>query len=470
MIRFGTGGWRAIIGDGFTKQNVQLITTAMAHKIKEEQLDHKTVVLGYDRRFLSGEAAAWAGEILAGEGIPCSIINRESPTPLIMFEVEKKQLAYGMAITASHNPAIYNGIKVFMEGGRDADEELTESLERYIAKIQPEDLRPIAYEQALAEGKIQLIDPINEYVDAILAAVDVEAIRRKRLHVVLDPMYGVSKTAMETILYAARCEVDTIHERRDTLFGGRMPAPTEKTLAGLVNYVEENHPDIGLATDGDADRLGVVDDRAEFLHPNKVLSLLYYYLLEYKGWRGPVVRNIATTHLLDKIAASFGQECYEVPVGFKHVSSKMLETGAIIGGESSGGLTVKGHIRGKDGIYAATLLVEMLAVTGKKISRLWKEIQQRYGTVEMLERSYCFSPQKKEQILQQLMLQRRLPEFPAPVARVSYHDGCKVYFENGGWVIARFSGTEPLLRIFCEMENFTAAADVIHRLEDFLQL
>ncbi len=470
MIRFGTGGWRAIIGDEFTKQNVQLVTTALARKIKDENLAHKTLVIGYDRRFLSEEAAAWAAEILAGESIPCSIINRESPTPLIMFAVEKNKLAYGMAITASHNPAIYNGIKIFMEGGRDADETLTNHLEEYIAAIKPEDLRPLPYEQALESGKVKLIDPINEYVDAILSAVDVEAIRQHRLYVVLDPMYGVSKTALETILYETRCEVETIHERRDTLFGGRMPAPTEKTLAGLLNYVEENHPDIGLATDGDADRLGVVDDKAEFLHPNKILCLLYYYLLQYKGWRGPVVRNIATTHLLDKIAADFSQQCYEVPVGFKHISSKMLETGAIIGGESSGGLTVKGHIQGKDGIYAATLLVEMLAVTKKKISQLWQEIQTQYGLFEMIERDYTFSQQKKEEILHLLMEEKRLPEFSIPVEKVTYHDGCKVYFKNGGWIIARFSGTEPLLRVFCEMESFTAAAQTAEQMEKFLSL
>lgn len=174
-------------------------------------------------------------------------------------------------------------------------------------------------------------------------------------------MYGVSKTALQTILLTTRCDVEVIHERRDTLFGGRLPAPNLKTLAGLTNYVEEHGCDIGIATDGDADRLGVIDDKAEFLHPNKILVLLYYYLMRYRGWRGAAVRNLATTHLLDRIAEDFGETCYEVPVGFKYVSAKMVETGAIIGGESSGGLTVRGHIQGKDGIYAAALLVEAIA-------------------------------------------------------------------------------------------------------------
>ncbi len=249
-----------------------------------------------------------------------------------------------------------------------------------------------------------------------------------------------------------------------------MPTPNSQTLASLTNFVEEHGSDIGIATDGDADRLGVIDDKSEFLHPNKILVLLYYYLLQYKGWRGPAVRNIATTHLLDKVAAAFGETCYEVPVGFKYISSKMVETNAIIGGESSGGLTVRGHIQGKDGIYAAALLVEMLAISGQKLSTLWEEIENKYGHFEMVERDYHFSQQKKDDIYKTILENKLLPEFPCAISQVSYMDGCKVYFENGGWIIARFSGTEPLLRIFCEMENTAEAAQVADILEKFLQL
>ena len=283
-------------------------------------------------------------------------------------------------------------------------------------------------------------------------------------------MYGVSKTALQTILITARCDVDVIHERRDALFGGRLPAPNEKTLAGLQNFVEEHHCDIGIATDGDADRLGIIDDCGEFVHPNKILVLLYYYLLKYKGWHGAAVRNIATTHLLDAIADDFGERCYEVPVGFKYISGKMAETGAVIGGESSGGLTVRGHIQGKDGIYAATLLVEMMATTGRRISELYQEITEKYGTFEMEERNYKFSSGEKERIMKILMQDKRLPEFEQEVERVSYADGCKVYFKDGGWVIGRFSGTEPLLRIFCEMSTLEEARAVTGRMEKFLEL
>lgn len=468
MIKFGTGGWRAIIGDEFCKSNVQLLCAAVARKLKNDGLAGQGFIIGYDRRFLSEEAVKWAGSMMAGEGVQCQIINRESPTPLIMYAVERSNVPYGMAITASHNPAIYNGIKLFMPGGRDADEVLTGEIEKYIHDLEGETLHPMDYEEALSTGMIELIDPMNEYLDSILGAVNTEAIRNRRLQVVLDPMYGVSKTAMLTLLYTLRCEVEIIHERRDTLFGGRMPAPNRETLATLMNFVAEHHSDIGIASDGDADRLGVVDDNGHFLHFNKVLVLLYYYLLHYKGWKGPVVRNIATTHLLDKVAADFGQVCYEVPVGFKHISSKMNETGAILGGESSGGLTVAGHIKGKDGIYSGTLLIEMLAVSGQKLSEIWQGIEQRYGKYEMAERDYHFSPAKRNDVYDRLMVKKELPQFPYAIEKVSYDDGCKVYFGDEGWIIARFSGTEPLLRIFCEMRDEKTASRIISIWEDAL--
>ena len=469
-IKFGTGGWRAVIGDGFTKANVQLLTAALARKMKEEGVAQRGFLIGYDRRFLSQEAAHWAAEVMAGAGVPCMVVEREAPTPLIMFAVKYYELSYGMAVTASHNPALYNGVKVFVKGGRDADELVTASLETHIAALEGEEIPAIPYEEGVRTGQIQIVDPMNSYIDSIIRSVNMDAIRSRGLKVVLDPMFGVSKTALSTILITARCDVDVIHERRDALFGGRLPAPNSKTLIGLQNFVLENGCDIGIATDGDADRLGVIDDKAEFLHPNKILVLLYYYLMRYRGWRGAAVRNLATTHLLDRIAEDFGETCYEVPVGFKYVSAKMVETGAIIGGESSGGLTVRGHIQGKDGIYAAALLVEAIAKTGRRLSALWDEITQKYGAAEMAEHDFHFSSAERTRIFKLLMEDKQLPEFPCEIAKVSYMDGCKVYFKNGGWVIARFSGTEPLLRVFCEMDTMENAEKIAKILTEFLSL
>ncbi len=469
MIKFGTGGWRAVIGDDFTKANIQLLAKGMCDKMKAEGVADK-IVIGYDRRFLAKEAMQWAAEVFAAEGIKALLVNKSSPTPLIMFYTMVNELPYGMMVTASHNPAIYNGIKVFTKGGRDADEKQTADIEAYIGKINPDDVKEMEYDEALAKGLIQEIYPLNEYLDNIIAAVDMKAIRDAGLRVALDPMYGVSDTSLKTILLTARCDIYTIHDRHDTLFGGKLPAPTATTLRGLQNCVLDKGCDIGLATDGDADRIGVIDDTGRFLHPNDILVLLYYYLVKFKGWHGPVVRNLATTHMLDKVAERFGEKCYEVPVGFKYISAKMTETDAIIGGESSGGLTVKGHISGKDGVYAAALLVEMIAVTGKKLSEIYKDIEAECGSIFMEERDYKFSHEKKAAMTKTLMEEKQIPELPFEIERVSYMDGCKIYFKNGGWVVTRFSGTEPLLRIFCEMPSAEEAKTVSEIYEKFLDL
>lgn len=469
MIQFGTEGWRAIIGDEFTRSNIQKLSKALAQKMIDEGVNDKGIIIGYDRRFLSKEAMQWSGEVFAAEGIRSQLASSSVPTPLIMHYVMKHDLPYGLMITASHNSATYNGIKVFTSGGRDADEIQTSEIERYIPQIE-EEVPIIEYDRAVECGLIEIINPMNEYIDDIMAQVDTNAIREYGPRIVIDPMYGVSLTALRTILLSCRCTLETIHETHDTLFGGKMPAPNEETIKSLQNYVVDYNYEMGVATDGDADRIGVVDDTGAFLSPNEVLVLLYYYLINYKHWKGSVVRNIATTHLLDKISKDYGEKCYEVPVGFKHISSMMKETGAIIGGESSGGLTVKGHIQGKDGVYAATLLAEMISLTGKKISELMKEIYSKYGRLYMVEKSCVFNKERKDEIKSLIDMKECFPNMGYEIDHISYLDGCKVYFKNGGWIIARFSGTEPLLRIFCEMDDSETAKKIYEIFMDYLKL
>ena len=470
MVKFGTGGWRAIIADGFTKENIRLLTAGLCKLMEQEGHAGKTICLGYDRRFLSKESMFWAAEVLAGYGFKPYVINRSSPTPLIMFTVKDRGLPYGLAITASHNPAIYNGIKIFTAGGRDADQTVTKKIEAEIEKLRPEDVKSIPYEEAKAAGIVTEGYPFNEYIDSILSMIDVDAIKRARLRIAFDPMYGVSHGSLRTILMTCRCDVDVIHENHDTLFGGRMPAPDADALKYLAGYTADNHCNMGIATDGDADRLGVIDENGRYLHANTLVVLLYYYFLKYRGWRGPCVRNNSTTHLLDRVAASFGEQCHEVPVGFKYVSAKMAETGAIIGGESSGGMAVKGHIPGKDGIYAAALLVEMLAVTGKTVSQLCREIETVYGGTWYEEASLSFVPARKSELKALIYEQKRLPEFDREVEKVNFEDGCKVYFTDGSWVICRFSGTEPLLRMAAEGSDEGQAKGCIRKWKEFLDL
>ena len=470
MIKFGTGGWRAIIADEFTKENIRLVVAGLCRLMELEGHSGATVCVGYDRRFLSKESAHWAAEVLAGYGFRVFVVSRSAPTPLIMFAVKQMDIPYGMAITASHNPAIYNGIKVFTRGGRDADQTVTGRIEEQIAKLRTEDVLSMDYDEALRGGLVQEGYPFNEYIDSILQVLDVKAIKRSRLRIAIDPMYGVSQNSLRTILLTCRCDVDVIHEQHDTLFGGKMPAPSADSLKMLSGYVVDNRCNLGIATDGDADRLGVIDENGEYLHANTLLVLLYYYLLKYRGWTGPCVRNNSTTHLLDRVAKDLGQECYEVPVGFKHISAKMAETDAIIGGESSGGLAVRGHIAGKDGIYAAALLVEMLAVTGKSVAQLYREITQRYGKLYYEEAAFTMTNARKQELQQLLFVQKQLPDFPGTVEKVSREDGCKVCFADGSWVICRFSGTEPLLRMAAEGNTQSQAKEYIAIWREMLDL
>ena len=460
MIQFGTGGWRAIIGDGFTKENIRLVAAALARRIKREGVENEGICAGYDRRFLSKEALTWFCEVLAGEGVKVFFVNMSCPTPQIMFTVKEKKLPYGAMVTASHNPAVWNGIKLFTFGGRDAAQDVTEAIQNEANSLTEADFRSMDFEEAKAAGLIRIIDPRDAYLDSILKQINTEAIRKRRLRIVLDPMFGVALTGLQTLLYTCRCDIDVINDRHDAFFGRHLPAPNPDTLVDLQYAVKEHRADVGIATDGDADRLGIIDENGRYVTANETLALLYYYLLEYKGWRGAVVRNIATTHLLDRIAEAYGQVCAEVPVGFKYISAGMDEHDALIGGESSGGLTVRGHISGKDGLYAASLLVEMISVTGKKLSELVNDLFARFGELHTAEYDWPLTQELKDRIFRMIMEEKRIPDLGRKVEKISYMDGCKVYLD-GGWVIVRFSGTEPRVRIFAEAETEKAARNLV---------
>lgn len=463
MIKFGTGGWRSIIGDEFVKSNILLVGQALAELMKNEKVADAGIVIGYDKRFLSDKASRWLGEVIAANGIKVYYIDKVAPTPQIMYSVKKLGCHYGMAVTASHNPADYNGIKIFTEGGKDADLDVTIKLEEIIQSLKAEDVQSKSYDVLVEEKGIEVINFFNDYIDTIIDMIDIESIRNKGLRILVDPMYGVSKAALQTVLLTARCEVDVINDRHDTQFGGRMPSPSDETLNKLKDMVSEKNYDLGIGTDGDADRLGIIDENGDFVNPNQIMSLLYYYLLKYKKWQGPVVRNIATTHLLDKIASHYNQEAYEVPVGFKYISQKMYETDAIIGGESSGGLTIKGHVKGKDGIFAAALLVEMISVTGLRIRDMLDEVEGLFGKHVMIESNLSLSEEEKKDLSNEIFNKKIVPEFDQKIDHISYADGMKIYFESGGWLIARFSGTEPLLRIFVEMDSKEKAKETMEQ-------
>ena len=469
-IKFGTGGWRAIIGVDFVRENIIRVARGVVELARLEGKTDLPVVIGYDRRFLSDSAARWIAEVLCAGGLHVIFMKRSTPTPLIMFLVQNMGLHYGLEVTASHNPATYNGIKLIVEEGRDAPLEITGRLEEIIAGIDPADVEFLPFTECEKSEMVSFMKhPFNSFIDSILAKLDVDAIRERDLRVLFNPMHGSGTYPLMSILYTARCTVDLVSGEKDAYFGGRDPAPNTKSLSDFIDMVVQGKYDLGIAFDGDGDRIGIIDSNGRYITANEVLCLLYYYLHELKGWHGPVVRNLATTHMLDRIAASFGEKCIEVPVGFKYVSAAIDKYDAVLGGESSGGLTVRGHINGKDSIYAASLFVEMMAVTGKSPSELIDELIAKYGKFVMLEDNSHFRPEDRPRINNLIMTERKLPDFgDRKIRSVSYEDGCKVTFEDDSFISCRFSGTESLLRIFAEASSEAEASALIEIFKNFV--
>ncbi|MBQ8311423.1 MAG: phosphoglucomutase/phosphomannomutase family protein [Clostridia bacterium] len=462
IIKFGTGGWRGIIGDDFIKANILRVARGVCRLAEEEKKTDKPIVIGYDRRFLSEMSSRWIAEVMTALHFRVILIERSTPTPLIMFLVQNENLHYGLEVTASHNPSSYNGIKLIVDEGRDAPVETTARLETLITQEYDVPCSTMALNAAEDAGLVSYLHaPFNDFIDHILENLNQTVIKKRALRILFDPMHGSGTYPLMVILQTLRCTVDLINDNKDAYFGGGIPAPTESRLKDLRNRVVDGGYDLGIAFDGDGDRLGVVDEHGRYIDANEILGLLYYYLHAVKGWNGPVVRNLATTHMLDKIAESLGEKCYEVPIGFKYISSGIDRHDAILGGESSGGLTVRGHIHGKDSIYAASLFIEMVCSMGSP-TKMIEALEEQFGHFELVEANLAFPAERKPEIQKTLMVDKLLPSFPdAEVVRVNYEDGCKVYFSDDSFVICRFSGTEPLLRIFAEASTKEKAQQYI---------
>ena len=461
QVAFGTGGWRAIIGEGFTLHNVRRLSQALANGITRRAQEKRGVIIGYDRRFLSRQAAEASAEVFAGNNIPVILLKQDAPTPLITFATAVRGSAYGLGFTASHNPPEWNGLKVFHGDGSLLLDEETKQIETETNALAWDNVIKLELDLALQAGIVEWGDFNNPYVDAVEALIDMQAIRNAGLSVIVDPMYGVGQLTLGTVLTEARCRVTFIHDRHNPLFGGRSPAPNAEALRLLSTTMQESVYDVGLAMDGDADRIAILDETGAYISVNEVLLLLYWYLHEIRGERGGVVRNLSTTHMLDRLAQRFHEKCYEVPVGFKHIVSSMVSHEALLGGESSGGLTIRGHILGKDGIFASALVVEMLARTGKKISQLLQMVFALTGRLFQIEQTLPATPEMR------IVVPRSFDEAPQshaagyPVLRTSRADGTKLYLENDNWVLLRFSGTEPVLRLTAEADTPEKAGELL---------
>lgn len=469
-IVFGTGGWRAVIGEGFTLANVRRLSQAIANEVVRQGAEDRGVVIGGDRRFLSRDAATAAAEVFAGNGIGVRLLPDDVPTPLVTFAAPHLGAAYGIIVTSSHNPPEWNGIKVFRADGSLPLDEETDRYQDEANAMGVGDVITLDIDLARRAGMIDERPLTEPYIDAIERIVDVEAARGSELRVVVDPMYGTSQLTLGTILSDMRVRADFIHAAHNPLFGGVAPAPDLHRLSALIGMIRDQpgRYHLGLATDGDSDRIGIVDERGQYVTTNDLLLLLYWYLHEVRGAAGGVVRNVSTTHLLDRLAAHFGEPSREVKVGFKHVVAGMDEIGAVLGGESSGGLTIRGWLLGKDGIFACALVVEMLARTGKTLSELLAHVKGLTGELHTLEASVPSTPDMRVAVPKRLAAEPLTHIGPYPVVEVSHLDGVKLVLEHDNWALLRFSGTEPLLRMSVEADTPDKAHEMLAWLERFV--
>ena len=483
QIKFGTDGWRGIIADDFTFENVRLVTQAICDYLKTKRTKDKGrraqtkeispsfdlrpstfpgVVVGYDTRFLSQEFAKACTEILVANDISVYFHEEPRPTPMVAFAIKAYQAAGAIMFTASHNPAQYNGIKFIPDYAGPATTKITSQIEGNIKKIKTANAKQRPRTSSVSQDKtenilksplVELIDPSEQYLDHLKSLLNFDILQRQKLKVILDPLYGAGQGVMDALFQAAGCQTESIHANKDALFGSMSPDPSYENLKQLAQEVLKKKADLGLALDGDGDRFGVVDSNGSYVFPNQALALAAVHLLKTKKLKGAIVRSVATTHLLDKIASEYGVDLIETPVGFKHVGEMMRKKTVVLGGEESAGLSILGHIPEKDGILADLLLAEMSAYEKKPLSLLLEEIYKQYGYHVTSRMDVNCSDPKKTQFFESL--KNNPPAFVGDlrVEKLDDKDGIKLYLSHQNWVLFRASGTEPLVRIYVEASS-----------------
>lgn len=460
-IHFGTDGWRAVIGEEFTFDNVRRVAQGIADYLNHDpvssvglnqNIDSKKtgpIVVGFDTRFLSDRFAIAVAEVLAGNNLPVILSRADCPSPVASYAVRALGAWAGVMITASHNPPRYSGIKLKDASGASASTSETRRVEEWISdKASPP--RIVGYNQALADGMIIRKNFLPLYFEHIRTLVDLNLIGAGEWRAVVDPMYGAGRGYLRSILTAAGCEILEIRGEMNPGFGGIHPEPIEKYLAALTAAVRDHHSAIGLATDGDADRIGAVDGGGTFVDPHLIFALTLRYLLKERGWRGAVVKTISTTQMINLLAAKYDLPLYETPVGFNHIADLMQTTDVLMGGEESGGITIRGHVPMGDGILMGLLLLEVMSYYQSSLRDLILDLHAEIGEFYYARRDLRTKPFSKSEMVQRLA--GNIPSSIASqrVAGVSDRDGIKYMLDDDAWLLIRPSGTEPVLRIYAE--------------------
>jgi len=449
-IKFGTSGWRAVLGEDFTFRHVRIVCQAIAQVLRQEKIAQQGVIIGHDSRFMGEQFARAAAEVFAAHSIPVLLCDRETPTPTISYQILHHQLAGGINISASHNPPEWNGIKFTPAWGGPALPETTQAIEqRILPLIHGEHVKWLPFEKAQKDGLVRIFDPQPDYLANLEKHVDMEAIRRGEIRIVMDPLYGTSRGYLDDFLRKAGAKVAVLHYWRDPYFGGLRPEPTPTTTLELQETVKQEKAHLGLAADGNADRFGIVDQDGDFLEANQVLPLMVDYLASTRQWQGSVARSVATTHQIDRVAALYGMATEETPVGFKYIGELLAKGKVMMGGEESAGMSITGHVPEKDGILACLLVAEMVARTGKSIKELLASLLERVGPLYSQREDVTLTEAMQKNLTK---VQDNPPEAFAgqPVQTVNRLDGCKFQMADGSWFLLRPSGTEPLVRCYGE--------------------
>jgi alpha-D-glucose phosphate-specific phosphoglucomutase len=461
-IKFGTDGWRAVISEDFTFDNVKKVAQAMADYIVSQKSVLKDrdfrIVVGYDTRFLSYKYAEITACVTAANGIPTILADRPSPTPSVSFAIKDRNLSGGIVITASHNPARYNGMKYKAYYSGSAAPEITKRIEKLIG-VNTVKTEPAA--ELKVARMLQTEDVVARHLGFIKKYVDLKLIKSRRMKVLVDSMYGVGNTYIEELLKDGRISVDTIHDYADAGFGNINPEPIMPNLKELADKVKKGKYALGLATDGDADRLGVALPDGKLLTGHKVMTLLLLHLLEDKKMTGDVVQTICGTVLIEKICAKYGLKMHETPVGFKYICDKIREGDILIGGEETGGVAFKGYIPERDGILSGLLILEMVASRGSKIEKIIADIDDEYGTYEYRRLDMRVPDDKKQRLMRRLKAEPLKKVLDAEVAGVKDYDGFKYLLKDRSWFMLRLSGTEPIVRVYAEAPTQTRALKIL---------
>ncbi|MDX2030566.1 MAG: phosphoglucomutase/phosphomannomutase family protein [Blastocatellia bacterium] len=450
IIKFGTDGWRARIAEDFTFANVEIVTQALVDYIKAGKPGEPVaMVVGYDRRFASESFAQRAAEVLAGNGVAVDLYAHDVPTPLVSFEVKRRGLDGGILITASHNPPDFNGFKFKAPYGGSATPRITNEIEKLVGATPP---KRMLLDAATAAGLARVVEPPDDYRRHIENFVDIRALRNADALIIVDPMHGTGGRWVETLLAGGRIRVETIRADRDPLFGNVLPEPMPWNLELTARTIRERGALMALVTDGDADRVGAMDERGEYINTHQILMIMLLHLARRKGMKGSVVRTFSQSVIVRRIAESFGFRLFETPIGFKHIGEIMLDPANdfLVGGEESGGIGVRGHIPERDGIFNSLVLLEAVLAAGKKPSELVRDIWNEFGEFHFERRDLHVPIESGLKLVSDLRENTPDQFAGCKVEKIATLDGTKLIFEDESWILFRQSGTEPVLRIYCE--------------------